>query len=50
MRKGKRLLAFLMAVALFIGMLPVNAQAAKKSAVKKVILNHSEYVMKKVKG
>lgn len=47
MRKGKRLLAFLMAVALFIGMLPVNAQAAKKSAVKKVILNHSEYVMKK---
>lgn len=47
MGKGKKLLAFLMAVALFIGMIPINVQAAEKSAVKKVILNQKEYVMKK---
>ncbi len=46
-KKGKRLLALLLTLMLVVGLVPVQAQAAKKPAVKKVTLKYKEYVLKK---
>ena len=52
-KKGKRLLALLLVMAIVITGLPISGMqiqsqaASKKTAVQKVTLNHSQYVMKK---
>lgn len=48
MRKiGKRLLALFLTLILIVSLAPVQAQAAKAPAVKKVTLKYKEYVLKK---
>lgn len=47
-REASRFLAFFLVIAMLIGMLPMQTQAAaKKTSVKKVTLNYTQYVMKK---
>lgn len=47
MKKGKRLLAFLLTLIMIAGLVPVQTQAAKKTDVRKVTLKYKEYVLKK---